>query len=106
MMNNTELQTLDKQIRSRINELRSLSAEESTEAVKNEDNKGSYDEKEAESVDRQIAEKEKQELALLTANLRWLDSNEGGSCEKCGCEIPYARLRAVPMTRLCIKCAE
>ncbi len=105
-MNNTELQTLDKQIRSRINKLRSLLAEESTEAVKNEENVDSYDEKVAAAVDRQITEKEKQELVRLTANLRWLDSNEAGSCEQCDCEIPYARLLAMPTTRLCIKCAE
>jgi RNA polymerase-binding transcription factor DksA len=105
-MNNTELQTLDKQIRSRINELGSLLAEESTEAVKNEDNKDGHNEKVAAAVDRQIAEKEKQELARLTTNLRWLGSKEGGCCEHCDCEIPYARLRAVPTTRLCIKCAE
>ena len=104
-MNNTELQALDKQIRSRINELRSLLAEEPTVAVKNEDNVDSYDEKVAAAVDRQISEKEKQELARLMANLRWLDSDESGSCEQCDCEIPYARLRAVPTTRRCIKCA-
>lgn len=100
------MQTLDKQIRSRMNDLRSLSAEESAEAVQNEDTKDSQDEKVAAGVDRQITAKGKKELARLTANLRWLDSDEGACCEQCGREIPYPRLRAVPATRLCIKYAE
>lgn len=102
-MNNAELQTLNRKIQSRIDELRSLLAQESAES---DASKNSADEKSATEVDRQITEKEKQELARLTANLRWLVSDEGGCCEQCGCEIPYARLRAVPATRLCINCAE
>ena len=78
-MKNTELQALDKQIRSRINELRSLLAEESAEAVKSEDN---HDGNAEAAVNRQITAKEKQALARLKTNLRWLDSDEGGSCEQ------------------------
>ncbi len=46
------------------------------------------------------------ELARLSDNLKWLESEDAGYCLQCGCEIPIARLQAMPTTRLCINCAE
>jgi len=31
---------------------------------------------------------------------------EGRSCRYCGVEIPSARLKALPDTRICVKCSE
>lgn len=52
-----------------------------------------------------LAEKDRQELERLRSNLLWLASEKGGSCARCGCDIPLPRLRAVPATRLCVHCA-
>lgn len=104
-MTNTEHQILDEHIRSRINELQSLLETESAGASRNDSSKKDSAQETAAAVDRQIAEKENQELVRLKSNLRWLDRDEGGCCERCRCKIPYARLRAVPQTRLCIDCA-
>lgn len=46
------------------------------------------------------------ELARLRDNLKWLESDDAGYCQQCDCEIPIARLQAMPTTRLCINCAE
>jgi Prokaryotic dksA/traR C4-type zinc finger len=34
------------------------------------------------------------------------DSIERRSCRFCGVEIPAARLKAIPDTRICVKCSE
>jgi DnaK suppressor protein len=43
--------------------------------------------------------------AIDDAMLR-IDRQNFGSCETCGEEIPAARLKAVPWTRLCLSCKE
>jgi RNA polymerase-binding transcription factor DksA len=45
------------------------------------------------------------ELNQLHANLEWLHSDDAGFCSSCDCEIPFARLKAVLTTQLCIECA-
>ena len=92
-------------VRTKINELRSLLADsdQTTRLAGSSDSESSSTI--ANQLEQQISQAEKQELARLTASLRWLESDDGGYCEDCGCEIPVDRLRAVPTTRLCIKCA-
>ena len=57
------------------------------------------------SVDANLYILAEQELSQLMANLNWLDGDDAGNCEECGCEIPIKRLLAVPETRRCINCA-
>lgn len=57
------------------------------------------------SVDANIYILAEQELSQLKANLKWLEGEDAGMCEECGCDIPIRRLLAVPTTRRCIKCA-
>lgn len=33
-----------------------------------------------------------------------IDKGTYGTCERCGCEIDYARLKAIPYASLCIDC--
>ena len=58
------------------------------------------------AVESQLLDSAKKELRLLKRNLRWLDSEDAGYCDECGCDIPVARVKAVPSTRLCVACAE
>lgn len=105
-MKQEESQALNMQIKKRIDELHSLLGQEAANNAAYDEPSDSAEQKMNSSVERQITAKEKQELARLQANLRWLESDEGGCCERCGSEIPFARLRAVPATRLCINCAK
>ncbi len=50
-------------------------------------------------------EREMRTLTEVELSLRLLDSGQYGWCGSCGCEIPVARLRALPWTRTCITCA-
>jgi len=56
-------------------------------------------------VNARVLESANQELRLLHHNIHWLESEEGGYCEDCGCEIQSARLLAIPATRCCVDCA-
>lgn len=102
-MDRNDFQALNAHIKCRINELQLHVGELAAGADKSEADKSDEDSSE---VQRQITEKELQELARLKSNLLWLESEDGGYCEKCDAEIPVARLRAVPITRLCINCAQ
>ena len=56
-------------------------------------------------VDANLYALAEQELSELKANLKWLEGDNAGHCEVCGCHIPMKRLFAVPTTRKCINCA-
>ena len=56
-------------------------------------------------VDANLYALAQEELNQLNANLKWLESDNAGNCEVCGCRIPMNRLLAVPTTRKCINCA-
>ncbi|WP_305909136.1 TraR/DksA C4-type zinc finger protein [Methylomarinum sp. Ch1-1] len=58
------------------------------------------------SVESEIVGNTERELTRLKLNLQWLDSEEGGACERCGGEISYARLETAPDTWLCAACTE
>ncbi len=45
-------------------------------------------------------------LKEIDLALKKLESGAYGICENCGVEIPIERLRAIPWTRYCAKCAE
>jgi DnaK suppressor protein len=50
-------------------------------------------------------EREVRTLAEVELSLRRLATGEYGTCGSCGQQIPEARLRALPWTRLCVQCA-
>jgi RNA polymerase-binding transcription factor len=51
-------------------------------------------------------ELEMKTLEEIDSSLRRIDSGEYGICSVCAAEIPSARLKALPWTRLCLVCAE
>lgn len=57
------------------------------------------------SVDEAVIAEHKVELIQLTKSLSWLQSEDAGFCDDCGCEIPLPRLKAVLSTRVCVECA-
>ncbi len=104
-MNNQQQDTLKQLIQTRINDIeRFLSSTREDDEL--DDDSANVDQKIASAVNTQVSENEKRELTLLRNNLQWLDSEDAGYCQQCACEIPFARLQAVPATRLCVRCAE
>lgn len=51
-------------------------------------------------------EREQAMLAEIERALGRMSEGLYGLCEDCGVEIPERRLKALPWTRLCLKCAE
>lgn len=51
-----------------------------------------------------LKEREQKLLRKIDEALDRLDKNTYGICEQCGEEIPYKRLKARPVTTLCIEC--
>ncbi len=45
-------------------------------------------------------------LKEIDLALKKIDAGTYGICENCGTEIPMARLKAIPWTRYCARCAE
>ena len=45
-------------------------------------------------------------LAQVEAALTRMDKGEYGSCARCGEEIDFARLKAIPYAELCIRCQQ
>ncbi len=45
------------------------------------------------------------EAEAIHAALARIEAGSYGTCAKCGCEIPAARLAAVPTAATCVKCA-
>ncbi len=48
----------------------------------------------------------KQRLERLGNALKRMDDGSFGSCIRCGNEIPFGRLSAVPESLICVPCAE
>jgi len=57
------------------------------------------------TVSSKITDQERSALLSLKQNLRWLDTDSAGYCDQCGEAIPFPRLQAMPVSRLCISCA-
>lgn len=55
-------------------------------------------------ISSQLAEVESRELARIENALERMRQGQYGICEGCGCNIPIARLNALPYATLCIKC--
>lgn len=55
-------------------------------------------------ISSQLAEVEGKELAQIEHALERIDAGEYGTCEHCDCNIPIARLRALPFASYCINC--
>lgn len=55
-------------------------------------------------ISSQLAEVESRELARIENALLRMQEGQYGACEACGCNIPMARLNALPYATLCIKC--
>ena len=73
---------------------------------KSDDPDASLDIKIASTVDEKVFDSAQAGLMQLKQSLNWLDSEDAGYCDDCGCEIPLARLKAASVTRLCLDCAE
>ena len=55
-------------------------------------------------VSSQLVEVESRELTRIEHALERMEKGEYGQCEYCGCNIPMARLTALPYASFCIKC--
>lgn len=55
-------------------------------------------------ISSQLAEVESRELARIENALARMREGQYGVCEACGCNIPMARLNALPYATSCIKC--
>ena len=55
-------------------------------------------------ISSQLAEVESRELANIEAALEQMREGHYGVCEVCECQIPMARLQALPYATLCINC--
>jgi DnaK suppressor protein len=53
-----------------------------------------------------IVETLRSQLAEVVAALDRLEQGTYGRCDRCGNEIPEARLEAVPAARLCVSCKQ
>lgn len=104
-MTNDQREILKLQIQKRIEVLEALLSQidSGENTVAESDNSGNTI---VVAVNAQITENEKKELARLRQNITWLVSDAAGYCQQCGGDIPFARLQAMPITRLCINCAQ
>lgn len=109
IMNEEEYLQLKRLIRSRISLLEEVlsSSGDVSERKKrqDDDDAANLDMTINAAVESQVVDHTEQELRRLKQNLQWLDSEDAGHCDECGRNIPYARLQAVPETRLCVLCA-
>ena len=63
-------------------------------------------ERENEEVMDALGEAGRRELTQLNRALHRIDEGEYGICASCGDAIPEARLKILPYTEFCVKCAE
>lgn len=57
-------------------------------------------------IDTTLNAMDAQDLARIDRALDAMEDGSYGYCEQCGCAIPFARLKAEPMTQHCVKCKE
>lgn len=53
-----------------------------------------------------LASSEHEILNKIDEALLKLEEGDYGKCEKCGCKLPIARLKALPFATMCIPCKE
>lgn len=103
-MNEAEKAQVRLAITDRIDELK-LSLDEKVTEETNDDEDTRLHQLASSNVDTALLMTGKRELQSLKRSLEWLESDDGGYCEVCGCEIDCNRLLAVLSTRTCIQCA-
>lgn len=108
-MDDTDKSQLKELVKTRINQLKKLVDQEDEYSVKkmqqDDDQDAALDITINAEVNTKLMENYRAEMVSLIKSLKWLDTSEAGLCTRCGCEIPYTRLVAVPDTRLCVDCA-
>lgn len=57
-------------------------------------------------LDMSLEENLRNALEAVRNAIARLDAGSYGVCERCGCDIPEARLEAVPTATMCISCKE
>lgn len=55
-------------------------------------------------VDGALTAMDADELARIDRALEAMDEGSYGVCARCGCDIPFERLKVEPMTQHCVKC--
>ncbi|MGH0035508.1 MAG: TraR/DksA family transcriptional regulator [Myxococcota bacterium] len=74
-------------------------------ALANPDSQERVTERENDEVLEGLGEAERAELEQIRLALARLDAGTYFQCQRCGGEIPEARLEAVPETTYCVACA-
>ncbi len=110
-MTSNELEKLKKQITSLISELQEsdLYLEDATQPIAPSVAIGRLTRMEAigeKSVNEARHIKVKQRLERLENALKRMEDGGYGSCVRCGKDIPFGRLSAVPESLICVPCAE
>ena len=109
-MRQRELEILEKLLHERKQELLG-------EAVRTASGMGNTRETFADPTDRaglegdrnlllRIRDRERKLITKIDEALGRIEDGSYGKCEECGCEIGFARLKARPVTTLCIECKE
>jgi phage/conjugal plasmid C-4 type zinc finger TraR family protein len=89
--------------------------EESDELARDSDQEGGVPSNHMADVGTNVYERERlmtfeQEMrdrvTAIEDALQRMDDGAFGTCERCGKQIPLARLRAMPFTRFCVDCQE
>lgn len=106
-MNQREVGFFRRLLRRRIHELLS-EAGKTVEGMDEEDNFPDPTDRASLEADRnfilRIRDRERKLIFKIHEALRRLDEGEYGICERCGEKISMARLKARPVTTLCIDC--
>lgn len=89
---------------SMIDRLRTLLAAELAERHRAAAAVDSDDDGAEREVAGSLAARNAEVVADLEDALERLDDGRYGTCERCGTEIPFERLEAMPATRLCVAC--
>ncbi len=55
-------------------------------------------------VDAALTNLDAADLARIDRALETMDDGSYGACARCGCAIPFERLKFEPMTQHCVKC--
>ena len=55
-------------------------------------------------VDAALTNLDAADIARIDRALEAMDEGSYGVCARCGCDIPFERLKVEPMTQHCVKC--
>ena len=78
--------------------------------IKHEDMSSNWTEQATERENDEVLESlgnaSEQELVMINAALKRIDSGDYFSCSMCGEEIPVSRLESLPFSSHCVNCAD